>query len=282
MKAPFKLNPFPKTVYDICGEDHELKKLHGSVYTITVLRRCSRIERKKSYIIKTYTELKFIQTETENLQKLDKVKGIPKLYYSSIFAEPEKKEYGKKVFPYNPPLYYTVIERVKAIDLFEIQRIRNSDTGERDFTRFSIDKLREIFRQILTLLVEIHKRGIIHQDIKEENILYNEQKNRVYIIDFEGKKTLHNQSPEQFDQSRLTEKTDIWSFGTMIYSSITGYELISNTNDILLKPIDKMLSRLDKNLPESLVDLFECILDRNPVTRYSASECLNHDFFQEI
>lgn len=278
MKAPFKINPNPKTVNDICGEDHELKKLHGPVYTVTVLKRCSRMERKKSYIVKIYNEFKCIQTETENLQKLDKVRGVPKLYYSSILNLEDGKDDGKpdrkpiKNGWVYPSLYFTVIERVPALDLFDIQKT----------ARYPIDKLRGIFRQVLVLLIEIHKRGIIHQDIKEENILYNEEKDRVYLIDFEGKKTLLNQSPEQAEELKLTEKTDIWSLGTALYSSITGYELVGNVSDILLKPIDKMLHRLDKNLPESLFDLFECILDRNPVTRYSASECLSHEFFQEV
>jgi serine/threonine protein kinase len=43
---------------------------------------------------------------------------------------------------------------------------------------------RDLFRQIVTCVFECYKAGVLHRDIKDENILLNTQTRRIRLIDF--------------------------------------------------------------------------------------------------
>eukprot|EP00826_Nyctotherus_ovalis_P033181 TRINITY_DN2678_c0_g1_i1.p1 TRINITY_DN2678_c0_g1~~TRINITY_DN2678_c0_g1_i1.p1 ORF type:complete len:367 (+),score=75.07 TRINITY_DN2678_c0_g1_i1:37-1137(+) len=86
------------------------------------------------------------------------------------------------------------------------------------------------FAQIICALEYIHSEGIIHKDLKPENVLLDENYH-IKVCDFgvcefsnSGKKTgkrgtIEYASPEQLDIARgpITHATDLWSLGCMIY-----------------------------------------------------------------
>src|SRR4030095_9987922 len=108
------------------------------------------------------------------------------------------------------------------------------------------EKVLDIAVQICDALVEAHSCGIIHRDIKPENILLTER-GRVKLVDFGLAKTVSRRpvrggataaasitesgtvmgtlsymSPEQLRGEQLDERTDIFSFGIVLYELITG------------------------------------------------------------
>lgn len=52
------------------------------------------------------------------------------------------------------------------------------------FSSMSVKEIRNYMKQALTILAEIHQRGIIHRDIKPQNLLYNRQTGKLRLIDF--------------------------------------------------------------------------------------------------
>jgi serine/threonine protein kinase len=94
----------------------------------------------------------------------------------------------------------------------------------------------EILRQVLSGLIVVHEKNIIHRDIKPGNIMIDRH-GCVRIMDF-GIAFLVNQqsitmtgtfvgspshiSPEQAEGKAITGKTDIFSLGTMCYECVTG------------------------------------------------------------
>ena len=68
------------------------------------------------------------------------------------------------------------MERFDCVDLFDY-----ISEGPTPMSELEVQRM---FSQVLRAVVEIHKLGIVHQDIKDENILVDRQTGRIKIIDF--------------------------------------------------------------------------------------------------
>merc|ERR1712211_57708 len=71
--------------------------------------------------------------------------------------------------------YFIVMERFQCKDLFDFI----SEQGPLPETL-----AKDIFKQILDTITTVHKRGIVHRDIKDENILIDPKTFKTKIIDF--------------------------------------------------------------------------------------------------
>jgi serine/threonine protein kinase len=89
------------------------------------------------------------------------------------------------------PSYVIVMERpVHSQDLFDYITERGA---------LSEDETRSFFRQIVETVAAMHANGVVHRDVKDENVLVDLDSKRVHLIDFGSATELKDTNYEDFD-----------------------------------------------------------------------------------
>ena len=163
--------------------------------------------------------------------------------------------------------------------------------------RLSEEKALNIVKQILNGYHELYKHGIIHRDIKTENILI---KNDVFkLADFGFAKSLMNfekdilkslvgtplyMSPQILKHEAYTSKSDIWSIGIIYFEMIFGktpWDSISN-NDLLKKILnDPIEFTAGINISDLSRNFIEGCLKIEENERFSWGEVYSHEVFED-
>ncbi len=165
-----------------------------------------------------------------------------------------------------------------------------------DEHRPSIDEVLDIAIQVATGLAFAERNGIVHRDIKPSNIMVMQDR-RVKIIDFgiarmaalsahtaDGKiigSPLY-MSPEQVMSSSVDSRSDIFSFGTVLYRMLTGTNPFAgdNSNSIMYQIVNEdppRPSSVMANVPDMLDPIVLKCLAKNPQDRYQHTNELTED-----
>lgn len=154
----------------------------------------------------------------------------------------------------------------------------------------------DIFEQTAAALAHAHHRGIVHRDIKPSNIMLNfdeHNKMHVKIVDFGVAKFVESEentkltqtgealgsplymSPEQCLGQPLDIRSDIYSFGCVMYESITGVPALASDGvfKTMMKHIHDVPSSFKEVRPDlSDIEVLERIvfkaLAKDPAKRY--------------
>jgi tRNA A-37 threonylcarbamoyl transferase component Bud32/Ca2+-binding EF-hand superfamily protein len=164
---------------------------------------------------------------------------------------------------------------------------------------FKESQLVILLKQLLEAIAYLHEFGIVHCDIKPENILYNHTLNTIKLIDFGfSQMLLSNQkldntsgtisyvAPEMLQHSGYSVESDLWSVGVIAYLLIYGRLPFDNNNndndnnnDIIAMNILTQNPILKSTKSIQINDLISKLLDKNPKTRITAKQALIHPFF---
>ena len=98
--------------------------------------------------------------------------------------------------------------------------------------RYPLGQMLEILTGVVRAVAALHARGLIHGDLKPENIIVGPG-GKPTLVDFgfsckagtrmeSIRGTRDYMAPEQVERDRLTEKTDIYNFGAAMYFLFTG------------------------------------------------------------
>ncbi len=134
-----------------------------------------------------------------------------------------------------------------------------------------------------------HEKGVVHRDIKSENIMVA-AKNQIKVMDFGLAKlkgslkltkssstlgTLAYMSPEQINSSKVDARSDIFSFGVVLFEMLTGKMPFSGDYEaaIMYSILHEEPEPLQKHLPDAtseLVHIFNRVLEKDPQDRYQS------------
>jgi eukaryotic-like serine/threonine-protein kinase len=186
---------------------------------------------------------------------------------------------------------YIVSELLEGQTLRE--RIRNGPLS----TRKAIDYALQVARG----LAAAHEKGIVHRDLKPENLFVTSDE-RVKILDFGLAKltrpennsgadaptvqvntepgqimgTVGYMSPEQVRGKAADYRSDIFSFGSILYEMLSGQRAFrgdsaADTMSAILKEEPAELSESARNVPAALERVVRHCLEKNPAHRFQAT-----------
>jgi WD40 repeat protein/serine/threonine protein kinase len=154
---------------------------------------------------------------------------------------------------------------------------------------WNLEAAARLVDHIAAALATAHRQGIVHRDIKPQNILFDEEDN-AYLSDFGIAKDLMRPvspenadavpsspayiSPEQAKSEPLTAQSDLYSLGVVMYQVLTGehpFASVTPANQIakhLTEPLPPLQERRP-DLPLSLDEVIQRATDKERTRRYS-------------
>lgn len=156
----------------------------------------------------------------------------------------------------------------------------------------------DIFYQICVALETAHGVGILHRDLKPQNVMREDATGRVVVMDFglarmidssDGMTqtgalvgTLDYMSPEQALGKELDQRSDIFALGLIGYEMLTGsmpFRAESMVASLLKRTQQRAvpLSEVDKNIPGTLSNIIAKCLEKDPEHRYQKLDELEAD-----
>ncbi|MFO0674394.1 MAG: protein kinase [Polyangiaceae bacterium] len=230
----------------------------------------------------------------------------------------EARTVGQLEHPHIPPIYelgadeegipYFTMKRIRGVTLFRRLRQKDLPPGSSERLREGI----EILVKVCDALSFAHSRGVLHRDLKSDNIMVGDF-GEVYLMDWGLAKVLRDRckvdvprpansplanlveslvgtvaymSPEQAaaDPVDLDERTDIFGLGAVLYEIVTGKYPYRGDDD------DEVLERVracdfvpphkvdpDVFVPRQIASVVMKAMAKNPADRYASVADMKRD-----
>ncbi len=181
--------------------------------------------------------------------------------------------------------YYIVMEFLRGTDL---------KTAIQERGAINQRKAAEIGSQVAQALSVAHEGGVIHRDIKPQNIMIQPDGN-IKVMDFGIARagdaglsqtatvlgTAHYVSPEQAQGKELTGASDIYSLGVVLYEAVTG-KLPFDGQDavsVAVKQVNEVPaapSTINPNIDPGLEAIIMKALEKDPARRFKDASEMRH------
>ena len=176
-------------------------------------------------------------------------------------------------------------------NLFIVMEYIDGGTLRDKVPYLKVDDAVSVAIQIGEALHEAHAKGIVHRDVKADNIMLT-SKGQVKVMDFGLAKlkgtlkltrtsstvgTLAYMAPEQIQGGEVDERSDIFSFGVLFFEMLSGKFPFRGEHEasLLYSIVNEEPESITKYLPDAssgLQQIFEKALEKDPAVRYHSVE----------
>jgi serine/threonine protein kinase len=218
------------------------------------------------------------QSEEDKQRFIREAKAAAALNHPNICTVYSVEEYEEQQF--------ISMEYVDGISLRE-----EIEQPPQDKQGLSADTALSFAIQIAEALSEAHEKGIVHRDIKPENIMLD-SKNRVRVMDFGLAKfkdainitkdgstvgTIAYMSPEQIQGDITDHRSDIFSFGIVLFEMLTGQTPFRGEHEAAMMysivhedPVT--VTTLNPQISQELAQIIYKAIDKDPENRFQSME----------
>lgn len=188
------------------------------------------------------------------------------------------------------------VDELQGLVFFVMAYIPGDNLAKRlhDQGAMSIDETRRILRDVGDALAYAHERGVVHRDIKPDNILIDQGSGRPMVTDFGIARAVSDgdnrltatgiaigtptyMSPEQAAGDReIDGRSDLYALGVVGYQMLTGkppFEA-SSTPAMLVKHLSERPAAVEQrraDVPRDLARVVMTLLEKEPSARFSSA-----------
>lgn len=153
---------------------------------------------------------------------------------------------------------------------------------------------KNMMKQLIKAVAYIHNKGIVHRDIKLENVLVDKHFN-IKLIDFglcaikdtqfdllhDTLGTLRYTAPELIKGEGYNESVDIWGLGVIFFMLLTGeFPFNGSSKESIFRRIQEKTLHFSKySLDKKEISLLKSMLSKNPDERIEIEDLLQDEFF---
>jgi serine/threonine-protein kinase len=194
---------------------------------------------------------------------------------------------------------YTVDEQ-EGLVFFVMAYVSGDNLAKRLHERgvLTVDETRRVLREVADALAYAHDRGVVHRDIKPDNILLDQTSGRPLVTDFGIARAMDSEgdsrltatgmaigtpaymSPEQAAGEReIDGRSDLYSLGILGYQMLTGEPpfVAGSTPAMLVKHISERPIPVEQrrtDVPQDLARAVMMLLEKDPANRFSTASAL--------
>ena len=189
--------------------------------------------------------------------------------------------------------HYLAMEYVKGISMDALPLSHSASSLGVQGTIPTMEEYILIFKSCMEALTYIHKQGLVHRDIKPQNIILHGSNYNPSFIDFgiakfikenddlfgteEKLYTLVYASPEQLTNKPVDYASDLFSFGVVMYEKLTGRLPFIGKREMEVFLAHTKWNfppprQLNPDIPQKLEQMILKLLLRDPEQRYPSAE----------